>query len=616
MSKGRRCSIAYRQPWGQILAIVFSVFLCMTVNLLGHREAVAATSKINVYFNGTLLKPAVAPYIDANGRTMVPIRVIMETMNARVDWIEAEKKVLIQRDSTTLEMWIGSRMAKLNGKTLKMDTEPVLQQGTTMVPVRVIGESFNARVDWDPSSSNVRIWLVEKVSTGQVMVRGSYVNIRPGPGVEYNPPLEVVQKGTILPILGTVPGWYQVKLADNRLGWINADLVDILANPPSTGGNGRQEDTEKRLENYVAVIGSNPIAILAGAGSVYRQVGVAPAGSQLKVKEEQQGWLKVELEGGLTGWVPASLVTLKPLESVSLLITGIEVKTVPEGIQLWVQGTKAFNYNTLRLYNPERIVWDIAGATLNLPIDKREIEVGKNGLARIRVSQYTEDTVRIVADITSSLKFRATAAPEDRGRIFSLYIPSLKNSRIVLDPGHGTDPQGSDPGAIGPMGVKEKDVNLAIALKLADLLRAEGAQVYLTRSGENTPYTLVERARYANTLGADVFISIHSNASLNPEVGGTATYIYAPPDIELGQQREERLRLARSIQEALVAALGRRNIGVLEANFAVLRYTNMPSVLVEVAFISNPEEEQLLNTPAFQARAASGIFQGLKRYFN
>lgn len=616
MSKGRRCSAAYRQPWGQVLVFAFCLFLYITASILLDQEAVAATNKINIYFNGTLLNPAVAPYIDANGRTMVPIRVIMETMNARVDWIDAEKKVRIQRDSTTLEMWIGSRMAKLNGQTLKLDTEPVLRQGTTMVPVRVIAESFNARVDWDPSSSSVRIWLAEKVSARQVMVRGSYVNIRPGPGVEYNPPLEVVQKGTILPVLGAVPGWYQIQLADNRLGWINADLVDILTNPPSTDGNDRQGEREKKLEDYVAIAGSNPIAILAGPGPVYRQVGIAPAGSQLKVKEEQQGWLKVELEGGLAGWLPASLITLKPLESGSLLITGIEVKRVPEGIQLWIQGTKAFNYNTLRLYNPERIVWDIPGATLNLPKDKWEIEVGENGLARVRVSQYAADTVRIVADITSSLKFRETAAPEDKGRIFYLYIPSLKNSKIVLDPGHGTDPQGSDPGAIGPSGIKEKDVNLAIALKLADLLRAEGAQVYLTRSGENTTHRLVERALYANTVGADVFISIHSNASLNPEVGGTATYIYAPPDTELGQQREERLRLARCIQEALVAALGRRNIGVLEANFAVLRHTNMPSVLVEVAFISNPEEEQLLNNPAFQARAASGILEGLKRYFN
>jgi N-acetylmuramoyl-L-alanine amidase len=200
--------------------------------------------------------------------------------------------------------------------------------------------------------------------------------------------------------------------------------------------------------------------------------------------------------------------------------------------------------------------------------------------------------------------------------LFYLSKPSLKGSKIVLDPGHGTDPQGPDPGAIGPTGVKEKDVNLAIALKLAQLLRAEGAKVYLTREGESTPFSLTERAYYANDLKADVFISIHSNASLNPSVGGTSTYFYAPPGTELEGQREERLRLARYIQESLVVALGRRDIGVLEANFAVLRNTKMPSVLVEVAFISNPEEERLLNDPAFQAKAARGILEGLKKYFN
>lgn len=199
--------------------------------------------------------------------------------------------------------------------------------------------------------------------------------------------------------------------------------------------------------------------------------------------------------------------------------------------------------------------------------------------------------------------------------LFYLSKPSLRGRKIVLDPGHGTDPQGPDPGAIGPTGVKEKDVNLAIALKLAQLLRAEGAQVYLTREGESTPLSLAEPAYYANNLGAEVFISIHSNASLNPAVGGTSTYIYAPRGTALEGQREERLRLVRCIQESLVAALGRRNIGVLEANFSVLRNTRMPSVLVEVAFISNPEEEKLLNDPAFQAKAAAGILEGLRKYF-
>ncbi|MGB9660965.1 MAG: N-acetylmuramoyl-L-alanine amidase [Moorellaceae bacterium] len=619
----RRNGLGYRR-WSSAGSFMLGLGLCLIITLFFTLPATAAADKISLCFNGTLLNPDVAPYIDNNGRTMVPVRVIMQTVKAQVDWIAGEQKVRIQKGSTVLEMWIGSRTARLNGQTLKMDTAPVLRQNTTMVPVRVIAESFGAQVDWDPSSSTVRIWFPEQVSAKQVRVTEAWVNIRPGPAVTYNPPLKVVPRGTVLSVLGAAAGWYQVQLADNQKGWIRADLVEIVSATPPTNDDPQEETPEKDPQEYVAVVGDNPIAVLAGPSPIYGQVGIAPAGTRLKIEEKQQSWLKVELEEGVVGWVPASLVTLKPLDSeegntggeTSLQITGVEVKVLSGEVELKVQATREFTYRTLRLLNPERLVWDIPGASLKLPKDKWEVQVGKNGVERFRLSQYTADTVRIVADLTSSLKFKAEPLPAGKGQVFCLYKPSLQNSKIVLDPGHGTDPQGADPGALGPTGVKEKDVNLAIALKLAELLRAEGAQVYLTRSGENTPYSLNERALYANNLGADLFISIHSNAASNPEVGGTSTYTYAPEDSELGSQREERLRLARSIQEALVARLGRRNIGVLEANFAVLRHTNMPAVLVEVAFISNPEEEKLLNSPEFQYKAALGILEGLKRYFN
>ncbi|GFN22621.1 N-acetylmuramoyl-L-alanine amidase [Thermanaeromonas sp. C210] len=615
------CRQPVRLGWKHLLT--WSLFFLLVAGVFAGGPASAATRTVKLYFNGTLLNPAVAPYVDTAGRTMVPIRIIMEAMKAKVGWVAGEQKVRIEYGNTVLEMWIGKKTARLDGRTLAMDTAPVLHQGTTMVPVRVIAENFGAQVDWDASSSSVRIWLPEQTSVKQVRVRGSYVNIRPGPSTAYDPPLLTVKEGTVLPVLGKVPGWYQVQLSDGGRGWISADWVEPVGTPPpSDGGSGGQEE---KPTSYVAVVGSKPVAVLAGPGPIYRQVATAPAGSQLRVVEEQQGWIQVQLETGLKGWVPASLVTLKPWEGDkgeeegdggSLRITGVEVKTTAEGLQLWVQGTQAFTYKTLRLYNPERLVWDIPGAVLDVPLDEREVPVGAKGVARIRMSQFTSDTVRVVADLTTSLKFSVGEAPQGKGRLFFLEQPSLKNAVIVLDPGHGTDPEGRDPGAIGPGGTQEKDINLAIALKLADLLRSEGAKVYLTREGESTPYRLAERAFYANDLGADVFLSIHSNASVSSEVGGTSTYVYAPPGTELGQQREERLRLGRSIQNALVAALGLRDIGVLEANFSVLRNTKMPSALVEVAFISNPREEKLLKDPAFQAKAAAGILEGLRRYFN
>lgn len=171
--------------------------------------------------------------------------------------------------------------------------------------------------------------------------------------------------------------------------------------------------------------------------------------------------------------------------------------------------------------------------------------------------------------------------------------------KICIDPGHG----GYDPGAVGPNGLREKDVTLAVAVMLADLLRQAGCEVVLTRDGDTTPWTslrdLQARCDLANQAGAGLFISIHANAAGNPAAAGTETYCY-----RRGGQGE---RAAAAIQRQLVAALGLPDRGVKTASYYVLKQTAMAAVLVELAFISNPAEEALLSTPAFQQQAALAI---------
>lgn len=175
--------------------------------------------------------------------------------------------------------------------------------------------------------------------------------------------------------------------------------------------------------------------------------------------------------------------------------------------------------------------------------------------------------------------------------------------KVVLDPGHG----GPDPGAIGPTGVQEKVVSLAIARKVSEIL-APVAQVKLTRErdealGFNTTADLEARARIANEFGADCFISIHCNAAKDPKAQGTETYHF--PGSGLGR------KLAQAIQARLVSELQRPDRGVKEARYLVLRETRIPACLVELAFISNPTEEALLENPDFQAWTALAIAQGV-----
>ena len=170
--------------------------------------------------------------------------------------------------------------------------------------------------------------------------------------------------------------------------------------------------------------------------------------------------------------------------------------------------------------------------------------------------------------------------------------------RIVIDPGHG----GSDPGAVGPNGLKEAHVNLAVALKIAEKLRKAGVEVKLTRTSD-VFVGLQPRCNIANSFGADYFVSIHCNSAGTPEAKGTETYCY-----KFGGQGEV---LAKAIQAELIAATGRANRGVKTANYYVLRRTNMPAVLTELAFINNPEEERLLADPAYQEKCAAAIAKAI-----
>ncbi len=191
--------------------------------------------------------------------------------------------------------------------------------------------------------------------------------------------------------------------------------------------------------------------------------------------------------------------------------------------------------------------------------------------------------------------------------------PGLEDKTIVIDPGHG----GSDPGAIGPNRVYEKSVTLAIAKRVEALLEQKGASVVLTRDNDRDVYPgtdatdaqeLQARVNVAVKEKADVFVSIHANAAVDRTASGTATYYTAKTAYDL--------RLAQALQRGMVLAGGLEDDGVRQAGFYVTKRSRIPAALVETAFLSNPREEQLLNSPAFQQKIAVGIVNGLEEYFS
>lgn len=182
---------------------------------------------------------------------------------------------------------------------------------------------------------------------------------------------------------------------------------------------------------------------------------------------------------------------------------------------------------------------------------------------------------------------------------------------ITLDAGHG----GSDPGAIGSDGTKEKDITLPITKMVKELLEAKGAKVYMTRTTDVDVYgpnasdvqELQARVNVGEKYNSDVFVSLHINSSVNKSVGGFSSYYYP--------KTANDLKLAKSIQNQLTANFGVDDLGVRQANFYVIKRISMPATLIEMCFISNEKELTLMKGAWFQKKAARLIADGIEKYF-
>lgn len=183
----------------------------------------------------------------------------------------------------------------------------------------------------------------------------------------------------------------------------------------------------------------------------------------------------------------------------------------------------------------------------------------------------------------------------------------LRGKVIVVDPGHG----GSNPGAVAN-DTRESDNNLAVSLKLRDKLRQAGAKVIMTRDNDRTVapagsslgQELQARVDIAEANNADLFVSIHSNSNPDPSIAGAMTFYPSGKSSEL----------ALEVQSALVRETAAVDKGTQPETFYVLRNTSMPSILVEMGFVSNAAEAAKLQSDAYRGRIAQGVFTGIVKY--
>lgn len=327
---------------------------------------------------------------------------------------------------------------------------------------------------------------------------------------------------------------------------------------------------------------------------------------------------------------------------------------------------------------PPRIYVDITGARLAMA-SKEPVPVDDGLLRQVRVGQYSADVVRVVLDMTSLRDHKAFILPDPHRLVIDLQgqkapeattakdepakaekksrrsapvkdkkaVAPLGNTggirKIVLDPGHG----GKDPGAIGVGGIMEKDLVLAIAKKLAAKLKNElGIQVVLTRKDDRF-VALEERTYLANAEDADLFISLHMNASPNSEARGVETYYlnntsdeaamrlaarengsarknvsdlqFILSDMTQNMKLEDSITLAHRLQQSVVGGMTKelgevRDLGVKKALFYVLVGARMPSVLVEMFFVSHRVEGPAMSRESTQEAMVNSLFDGIQKY--
>jgi N-acetylmuramoyl-L-alanine amidase len=453
------------------------------------------------------------------------------------------------------------------------------------------------------------------------VVTASVLNIRQGPGTNYTK-VGSLLKGAQVEIVGQNGAWSKIRLKSGITGWVNSSYLKTSTVAENTGGSGTVQAKNGTVTGSV-------VNVRGGAGTQYAVKGKASRGTKVTILGQQSSWLNVRLDNGVTGWIHADYVQISEAPAANNQVNG---GTSP-GAKIEVTG------NTVNLRAGPGTNYDTRGQVKKgeqLPLLGEQ-----GGWYRVQTSRGVAYLAGWLARVLTTESASAEEIPsspgmpeENSGDTGTVpdpgpegYEPNENESpvlpeenqpqpvtvanRVVLDPGHG----GHDSGAIGYSGSYEKDVNLSVAKKAAELLRAAGYEVLMTREDDRY-LSLNDRVDFANSSRAAAFVSIHSNGSTNPETNGTEVYYYIDQDDPVVvAQAAERARFARIMQDNLLRALGRKDNGVRDnKNFVVIRYTQIPAILVEIAYLTNLGEEVLLNDPAFQDRAAQAIANGIMEY--
>jgi N-acetylmuramoyl-L-alanine amidase len=564
----------------------------------------------------------------------------------------------IKQQYTATTMYVSKNNFPLRkGASIHYESIATLKLNQT---VKVIGEFINSGETWYrlQITSKVLGWVPaaslskQPVQNIKIQVNVNNAIVRSGASPAYKI-VANMPKGKTFTAISTFTNsqgevWYRIEYSVGRYGWISSSVV--TASPVAA--------------SVVKYVGTKNANVYRGASFGYQVKDHLEYGEKITVLSEfinayDQKWLSVKTADGLTGWTPSwelftSLTSVPLVYNVSSpkLYKGASTSYSEAGkitsgtplIKLW-SFNEWYNVETLNgvrgwilisdvsttspkgLFNPvitkentttHHVKWKkpnaVSSIKYSLPAsnqilisgDIASIDLPANvpGITSTKTINNSNGTKSLQINLDSSYTF--TLRNYENSIDLKVMKKGLSGKKIIVDAGHGD----YDPGAIGPSGVREKDVNLAVAKYLKAELENYGATVLLTRSTD-VFLELSERTDIANRSDYDAFVSIHSN-SFSSTSRGTQTFYDTSVNFNGAQSK----LMAQDVQTALTNHVGTYNRGITDNDFFVTRENELPSILVELAYLSNPTEEQLLKSDSFRRKASAGIRIGLQNFFN
>jgi N-acetylmuramoyl-L-alanine amidase len=500
-------------------------------------------------------------------------------------------------------------------------------------------------------------------------INANHVNIRKGAGTNYHV-ITQLSKGKKVEIIKSYKNkkkqiWYNIKFSGKN-GWVISKYVKrpVVKVYKKTAVKSKTPAKSTKKPAIIMIVGTKNAVLYSGASLNDQKIDRLPTNSKVTVLSEfinqstMQVWEKIKLSSGKIGWTPkyelvSSIKDLrfvytmknspfyedeqsqKPVrnsfvenEKVNVLAdkNGKLYVETKRGVRGWVLKAQTSSATFRRLLNPRativgndtHIIWDKpSNFKFTYKTEGSNKLLLSQGFTYAQLPQIKIKGIKEVKTLKVKKGEKAILVSFDPGYTFTIRNNSntvsikvtptgLIGKKIIVDAGHG----GKDPGAIGPSRIKEKNINLSTALRVKKELEKAGAIVTLTRSTD-VFLELSERTAIANSSDYDAFISIHSD-NFSKTSKGTTTYYNS--DVNFNGPRS--LILGKFVQKNLVDSINTYNRGVKHQRFYVNRMNELPSILVELAFISNPKEEALLNSSKFQKKAAVGIRKGFEEYFN